>query len=199
VVGDTDLIIAGYERPQDNNLALVKELLAIRAAGKGSVTDGPLADLLKRAPAGASAILAGEMKALRKGIIGGLVGPGGPFTVVPDRLLIDLTAAKATDLRWYGTFDTAKDAKAFAGSVSTLKQQGTAALKSIPENVKIKKETVALLLKTLEGVKADANDKAVSGGVQLAPELTKVLVELAELFLSDSGSPMRVPPEGGRE
>jgi hypothetical protein len=59
-------------------------------------------------------------------------------------------------------------------------------LKNIPENANVRKEAVALLIKTLEGVKADASGTTVSGGVQFAAELTKVLVEFAEKYAAPS-------------
>jgi len=175
------LIVAGHSRGSDgNNLEVVKEVLSVRAAGKGSVTGGPQADLLKRAPATATALVVGQLPdSLRKEIS----QQGNPFSAAPDRFMFEKTTGKATDIRWYGSFDKAEDAKAFAGDVAKLKEQGIAGLKGIPENLKIKKETVALLIKTLEGVKADADGKAVNGGVQIAPEVTRAVTEVMEMFL----------------
>jgi hypothetical protein len=103
--------------------------------------------------------------------------------------MVEKSTGKATDIRWYGTFDKAEDAKAFAGDVAKLKDKGIAGLKNIPENLKIKKETVALLIKTLEGVKADADGKSVSGGVQIAPEVTRAVTEVLELFMRGRSTP----------
>jgi hypothetical protein len=188
LIGDTDLIVAGHAHGSDgNNLEVVKEVLAVRAAGKGSVTAGPQADLLKEAPATATALVIGRLPLPRKDIQNAM---GVEFaSLIPDRFRVQKTTSKSTDVGWYGTFDKAEDAKAFVAQVAKLKDQGIMGLKAIPENLKIKKETVALLIKTLEGVKAEADGKTVSGGVQIAPEVTRAVTEVLELFMRGRSAP----------
>jgi hypothetical protein len=182
LVGDNDWIMAGYAS-RGPGMGLVKDMLAVRAAGKGSVASGPLADLLKQAPASATALLVGEVpEIVRKE----LAAENNPFGTIPDRFLIDKTTGKTTDIRWQGTFRTADDAKAFAASAAKLKEQGVAGLKAIQGQIKIKKETVDLVTKTLEGIKADADGKTVKGGVQISPDLTRAVVEVMDLFLMAS-------------
>jgi hypothetical protein len=182
LVGDTDLIIAGYDRNnQRNNMEVVKEVLAVRAAGKGSLTSGQ-AELLKRAPALATGLAGCSQipEHIRKGV----TGPGSPFTVVPEHFLIDRSAGKDAQIRGYAAFDKAEDAKAFVAGVDKLKDLGIAGLKNVPEEAKVKKESLALLIKTLEGVKASADGKTVNGDVHISPDAAKAVIELANVLLA---------------
>lgn len=181
LIGDHDLILAGHARGTDgDNLDVVKESLKVRSAGKGSVVTGSLSEMLKRVPAAASALAVGDLpEEFRKEF----TSRGSPFSVFPQKLLAFKTLDKGADLQWQGSFDKPEDAKTFTENVAKLKQQGLDALKNIPAEAKIKKETVELLRKTLEGLKTEADGKSVKGSAQVTPEAGRAVLEVLERLL----------------
>jgi hypothetical protein len=170
---------------------LLRDVLAVRATGKGGVTAGPKAELLRRVPATASVLLVGH---LRESLRSEFTRRQGWFATVPDSFVLEKTTGKEIEIHLYGTFDKPEDAKSFADSAAELKQQFIASVKSMLEDTKIKKEAVALLVKTLEGITSDADGKGVRGEVRIAPEIIRHLgSEFVEAFLREMPSEQQEP------
>jgi hypothetical protein len=176
IVGDTDLIVAGYEGNQAKHVEVVQEMLEVRAGKKPSLVAGPPSGDLKDVPANASGMLIGELpEEIRKGMTNGT-----PFRAFPNTVAMDLT--KGTDLvfRFRGSLSSALDAKSFCESVAQLKQMAVEGLKKPPPNLKLKPKTLQLLIKTVEDIKAEAKDTTVTSTVTISRAVLEAVNELIE-------------------
>lgn len=183
VIGDTELIMAGYEGNQGKHMDLVQEALEVRAGKKDSIIKGPASGQLKTIPADASALVMGVMSDdIRREF-----GFGGQLPVMPRHIILDLTRGKEISLNFRGTMDSADDAKKFKDSIDQLKQQAAEGLKALPGLIKIKDESVKALGKTLDGIKMEAKDDSVSGGVKISGDALKALGEVVEGLLQLGG------------
>jgi hypothetical protein len=181
LIGNSEMIVAGYESGLGNNLEVVQDVLDVRAGRKASLVAGPLADELKSVPSNASGLLMGEIpEHVRKELT-----RGGPFKAVPYRISADVTREKDLAVRCRGTFGSAADAKAFTESVAELRKQASDGLKQLPPQIKLKPKSIELLTKTLEGIKMEPKDSSVSGGLQLSGATLQALQEVMEEVLKN--------------
>lgn len=188
-VGDTEflmLVEEGANAKEGGGNLLVDEVLAVMAGKKKNALSGRLADLIKRAPANAEGLFAADWpEEMRNQFL-----RGGTFTTFPPRMVVDLATDKKRALRWHGSFDRPEDAKAFAEDVARLKQKGIDVMKGLTEDdlkqAKIDKETITLLVKALEGIKAEADGKTVSGGMELPAAAIKAALQA---LLAGRGAP----------
>jgi hypothetical protein len=180
LVGDSDVIIAGYEgRQQPNVMELVDQVLAVRAGRQKNALSGPLGKLLQKLSPRASAVAAGE---LPNEMRNGLMQPPG-FSVFPTTVLAELVRDKrGARLRWEGKLDNADDAKAFVADVDRLKKMGLEGLKTarqnMPPGLPVPPGTFKMMTKVLESVKAQAKGPEVHGSMTIPAEAFKLLTNL---------------------
>jgi hypothetical protein len=193
LIGDTDLLICRYEGSggEENSLEVLEEALDVQAGNKAGILKGSYAVKLKKMPAGALAVLMGEVpEQLRQEMVR---GPGSPFKAVPKSVTAVITRTRSINIDWHGTMTDADDARAFAESVSDLKKMAVVGLKQLPPQLKIKPEQIKVLTQTLQGIKTQAKDETVSGGVEITQEMVKVANDLMEKTLA--WFLMDVPPQ----
>jgi hypothetical protein len=184
IVGDTDLILAGYpNQHQGKDHEVLEEALALYA-GKGlAATNGLLKGELQKISPKAAALLVGELPPeLRKGFAQG----AQPFLASPRRVTCDITRGQnRLDLRFAGVFDTPADAQTFTAHVLKLKNDGIKLVKELPEQV-APKEKKDSLLKVLDSITATAN--AVNGNAQVAVPI-ETIRQWAEVVLPKQALP----------
>lgn len=178
-IGDTDLIMAGYDGNADA-IEVVDDALDVRAGKKPSLVTGPFADKLKKVPALASGLIMGD---LPEDIRRDLTRSDSPFKAAPRSFDVYMTRDKELDIHFHATMADQADAKAFAESVDQLKKTAVAGLKALPPQIKIKPESLDLLTKTLEAIKAEPKDSSVTGGVQIPDKVFAVLEDLMEMSM----------------
>jgi hypothetical protein len=180
-IGDTDLVICGYEDDNANHAEVFDQFLSVLSGKRGSAAKGPYAQVLKTATEDARAVLVGSLpEELRKELA------RSPLGVAPLSLFADLSHAKSgggVEVRVRASFDNEADAKKGAeGAKATLKQlaDGLAALP-----FKLKPETVATLQKALGEAQISVEGASASGSVRLSPTTLKAVGELIEAASAD--------------
>jgi hypothetical protein len=183
VIGDTEVLMAGYEGNQAKHLEVLQEMLEIRAGKKKGLVAGPLSDELTTIPGTTSGLIMGELpEDMRKDL-----ARGSPFKVFPASGAMYVVKGKDLAFRFRGNLASPGDAKSFCASVAQLKQMGIDGLKNLPANFKIKPKTVETLTKTIEGIKAEPKEATVSGGLDVSTPALEALNELVEMSLKAFG------------
>jgi hypothetical protein len=179
LLGDSELVMCGYgRREKEKSLDLVKQALDIRAGNKENVLTGPLSDLLKKVPDKANAAGAGELPDALRDM---MLKNKGPISALPARFLISQVRNKGIVLRGQATFKDEDQAKVFAGDLERLKAQGLEFLKAPPPGFPALPEGAAEhLRKTLEAAKIEAKKDAVTGSIEVSPEVIKALQDVIE-------------------
>lgn len=191
LVGDTDIVMAGRNRPNNDSLDIVKEVLDIRAGAKPSFLTSPLAKTLKDVPAQVAGLLAGErFDELDREIQRDF----GPQVKSPKTYAFYLVRDKAFELHARGEMAKAEDAKALVAAVAEQKKKALDGLKQLPPAVKIPKEQLALIQKTIEGAKAEAKGTKVEGKLVVPEKLALALPELMINWVMLGQRDDRMPP-----
>jgi hypothetical protein len=176
LVGDTDLIMAGYGNDRARHREVVEKVLQVRGEGKGSALAGPLAETLKNVPPRASAFLAAELSdEMQKA----LTGRGIPLPVAPRRLLIDATRTNVLTVRLRATMKDAGGATALAGALVKLKDQAVEKLKSPPPEAGLPAGALEPIQKTLTTVRVKAQGDTVHGSLAVSGDVFQALYGLA--------------------
>lgn len=192
LVGDTDLIVAGRDRPDKDSLDIVKEVLDVRAAAKPSFLTGALAKTLKDVPAQASGLVAGEsFNELERNIKRAF----GEQVKMPKKYAIYLTRDKGVEVHARAETEKAEEAKAWVDAVAEQKKKALAGLKQVPKEAKISKDLLALMEKTIEGAKAEAKGTKVEGKLVVPEKLAQAIPELMInwMMLENRGMPDAPP------
>jgi hypothetical protein len=198
LIGNTDLLMCGYEGNEENSLEVLEEALDVQAGNKASILKGTYAARLKKVPADAVGVSMGDVpEQLRRDMVR---GPGSPFKAIPKSVFAVMTRAKHINIDWHGTMTDADDAKAFAESVADLKKQGVELLKQLPPQLKIKPEQVKVMTKALQSVRMEAKDDTVSGGLEITQQMVHVINAMIQksmewFMLEERSSPAPNPPK----
>jgi hypothetical protein len=180
LIGNTDLVVAGYGRSQSRHLEVVQDVLEVRAGRKASLVVGPLANELKTISSSASGLVMGEVpEDLRKDLT-----RASPFKAIPFRIVADLTRGEDLVFRFRGAMASPAEAKAFTEAVAQVKKQAIEGLKQLPPPIKKKLQSVDLLTKIVEGVKMEAKDSSVAGGLEVTGTQLQGLQEVVEEVLT---------------
>jgi hypothetical protein len=179
LVGNSDLLMCGYEGNHGNHLEVIQDVLDVLAGKRPSVVTGPVAAELKGIPPLASGFLLGEIPdEIRKDL-----GRGLPVKVLPASMVAHVTRGKEIVAHFQGKMASAEEAKALADSFSQMKQMGIAALKDPPPGIKITPKTAEKLTALLETLKVEAKDFTVTGGIKISAEAVQAIWELIESSL----------------
>src|SRR5262249_405194 len=173
-IGDTDLLMCGFAgKGGQANRAVVDEVLQVMAGKQASVLKGPYANTLKSTSSRASGLLIGDLpERWRKE----LTGRGSPFQGFPQHFHVKVTHnPKGMKIDFTGSAANAKEAKAFADSVQTLKQQAIDGLNKLPEFLKnkIDQKTIASLQTSLKSIKVEAKDALLTGRATISTAAAK--------------------------
>jgi hypothetical protein len=182
VVGDTDIValfpVAPHPDFRKRPLAQLEEILEVRAGKKDSILKGPVGELLKQAPAQAVALAVGEVSKETREKVKQRGAKSDPR--VPQRFIVYAIRANGLKISGQATMADADEARMFASSVKELIDQGREGLKNPPPELKLPRETLALLNKTLDGVKVEARDAVVALDITLSAELIEAVQKLIE-------------------
>jgi hypothetical protein len=199
LVGNTDVIVAGYAAPQGNHREALEEVIKMRAGKKASILKGALAAELEKVSPQAVGLLLGDVPAeIRQPLL-----VGGPFTTLPQRVGLEVTRALKgkgdLEIQFRGKFDNANAAKAFSESVTTLQKQGVAFLKNpppLPPGAKLPAKVFDLMRTSLEGLRIEAKGDGIAGSAQVSGELVSLLPIMgAEAFTLRGEMPMPKAPQ----
>ena len=176
IVGDGDLIMAGYEGNK-KSLEVVEQALQVRSGRKPNLLSSSYADWLKNVPAGAQGVFMGELpEDMRRELTGG----GQLFSAFPHRVNLSLTQGKDVVLRFQGNLENADEAKSFIESFSKARQLGIQGLDNLPPQLPLKPEVIQTLKQTLEDIKLEAKDAVASGSLQVSRDTVKALQKALE-------------------
>jgi hypothetical protein len=179
-LGDTDLLLTGYGRGDANHLELLRQMLKVRAEGKGSVLTGHLAEELKKVSPKATALVLGPWPP-DAGIVYKQLQLALP---VPKRIHLEVgRSAKGVDLTLAETFENEDQAKEFTAGLAKLAKQTTEALEKLPGD-KLPAETNKLLRGALGTFKADSKGKTGELRAHVPADLIKTLPDLLMRWLT---------------
>ncbi len=165
LIGDTDLLFAGYEA--EENAGEVLELALGVRNGKPSLLTAEAAKVLGQINAQAAGFLAGNVPDEIRRELG---RPAG-LPVVPHRLQIELVADNGLRFQLRAGMDKEADAQALAGMIEGAKPQ---ALRAI-EAFNLKPELAKPLTQAIEGVSFKAEGTAVNGSIHISNEAIKAI------------------------
>jgi hypothetical protein len=185
-LGDTDLFMAGYGANRENHLDVLRQMLKVRAEGKGGVLAGPLADALQKVAPNAFGVVVGELSpGARNEFQRGL---GVPLPS-PTRVHVEVARKdKGIDLKLAGTYDDEDKAKEFAAGLAKVNKHAIEALEKLPEE-KLPAEINQLLRTTLRNFRIDAKGKTVTVHSQVPAALLKALPDLLIRTITLEGTP----------
>jgi hypothetical protein len=179
LVGNTDLLLAGYQEVSGKHREVVREALEIRAghgiALPAMLWGGPNSPALKEFPSNAWVFLMGQPPEAFK------VLP--LFPVLPKSAALTVSGTRAVSFRFQGTFSTSTDAEAFLANLARLRLKGIDILRGplVRNNTK----AAALLVKTLDGLEVKAAGDQARARFEVSGEALEALTEvLRDLPLS---------------
>jgi hypothetical protein len=191
LVGDTDLIVGAKADQPTSDTTVVEQMLKIRAGEQPNLLKGALGDDLKKISPNAVGLMLGDVpQEVRQMILA-----VGPFRAFPDRLQVELTRGgnRNLDVHFRAKLGNANEAKLLADDVGDLRKKGIEALKNpppLPPEIKLPPRTFELMRATLESLKLEAKESAVTGKMEVARELVNVL---PMMFISAAAFRPNVP------
>jgi hypothetical protein len=180
IVGDTDMIMAGYQRNEEGSVDLVKQTLDIRAGKKPSVVKGAFAKDLEEAPEDASGVGRGvPPPEIQTGIAQSPVG------VSPLRVALDVVNSNASGKGLVVSFRAAMvneaDAKKFADGMNGIIKMAREEIKQAPLGVK--KELLDELGKLVDAIEFKATGATVGCSLTVSPKTQRSMIELIEAMM----------------
>jgi hypothetical protein len=202
IVGDTDLIMAGYpgaHGPQQpaRDVEVVEEALQVMAGKKPSIVKGSYAGTLRNSPAQAVGLAVGNLPQKWRDE---LTGKGSPFRGFPQDFNVTLTrSTKGASVSFTGAAATAGEAKAFVESVNTLKQQAAEGLKKLPPVIKLSAKAVDAMQTALKSIKVEARDALLTGSATIPDEAIRAAGQVMNLALVPRKLEGPRPPQPDRQ
>jgi hypothetical protein len=171
LVGNTDLVLAGYQVLSGKHLEVVREALEMRA-GHGvalpAALHGPYAQDWKEIPANAWVFAMGQPPEAFQSL--------PPFAVLPKSVAASVSGTRSVAFRFQGTFATGAEADAFVANLGRLRQKGIDFLRG--PLVRNSPQAAALLLKTLDGLEATADGNKAQARLQVSEEALNAVTEI---------------------
>lgn len=179
VVGDSDVLIAGYMRNRGEHMAVLREMLNVRAGMQRGVAAGPLAERLKKADPQTFILMAGDLtKDLGFGPLGapGVDGKG----VMPKSVAMEATRkAKGLDIVLDAVMANADDAQRLAEEAKrTLHEALEDIRREVKRNPEVTKEGLELVTKTLESIKIQAKAANLNLSLHISNDVLKIVPDL---------------------
>jgi hypothetical protein len=166
LVGNTDLVLAGYQGYAEKHLEVVRQALDLRA-GRGASLPGPQARALEDIPDDTWFLLMGEPPDVFKTFF--------LFPVLPRQIRFTVSGKTSIDGRFQAVFSTAADARAFVANLNQLKQVAAAFVKNPP--VRIDPQASELLVGTLNGVRIEVHEERVNVVLHASTEAVTAVTE----------------------
>ena len=157
MIGDTDLIAAGYQGVAGKHVEVVEQLLELRA-GRGENLATAKAAMLSELPAGTWTFFAGRPPEA----LGNLF----LFPVLPRSLQLTVSGTKDIQVHFQGNFAEAGAARKFTDNIGALKEKGLGLLKMLPFDEK----TADQLANMLKALNADIKGDVVNVSYELPGE-----------------------------
>jgi tRNA A-37 threonylcarbamoyl transferase component Bud32 len=167
IIGDSDLIAAGYQGIAGKHVEVIEQLLDLRA-GKGQNLATAKAAELSELPLGTWAFFAGQPP----DVFGNLF----LFPVLPQSMRISIAGIRDIRAQFQGNFAAAGDARKFTNNVGALRKQGLDLLKILP----LDEKTAGQLAGALKDLKIETSDARVKGSYRLPGEAGDALAGMLQ-------------------
>jgi hypothetical protein len=168
LIGTTDLILAGYQGPDEKHLEVVRQLLELRS-GHGAALPAGHVVALQDVPADAWMFLVGSPPEAFKML--------PPFRILPRSMVMSVSGTRAIKARLLGDFATASEARAAVANLTSLREQGIAFINGPLRVMSGNARTATLLTKTLDGLRIEAQWKRVHAGIDVTAETLDTVAE----------------------
>ncbi len=208
LVGDTEVLIAGpmNERGGPDSMALLREMLEVRAGKQRGVTSGPLAERMKKANPQTFILLAGDItKDLGFGPIGGAPGVDGKGTLPKAVVAETIRKATGVEVLLEAVMENADDAQRLADEArKAIRDAIEDAKRELQRKPDVPKEVVELVTKTMESIKTSAKGTSLSFSVHISNDVMKAVPDLLEKIGAIPGGPRPElpappPPPGAKK
>ncbi|MCI0462382.1 MAG: hypothetical protein L0Z62_35975 [Gemmataceae bacterium] len=197
VVGDSELLIAGYLDDQGDHLAVVREMLEVRSGKQRGVAAGPLAAQLKKTHPQTFILVAGDItKELGLGPIGGAPGIDGKGTL-PRTIVMETTRkAAGLDILVEAVMENAGDAQRLAEEATRGLREGIEEVRrELTRKPDVPKEAVELITKTMETIKVQAKGASLNISGHVSNDVMKAVPDLLNKIGAFPGGPRRELPK----
>jgi hypothetical protein len=185
LVGDSEVLIAGYTDKMVTCVRVVEEMLAVRAGSRPSCLTAPLGKSLRDVPARAWGVLRGTVP---RGLVATIAR--SPIGTAPREAAIDLLAPAAGgagfDLHFRGTCDSEADARQSVEGTQKEVRQVVAALKELPLAAQLL--GVATIRKAVEEIEIKADGRVLTVKATVSAGTLRTLLGMLEPLLA-SGPP----------
>jgi hypothetical protein len=190
VVGDSEILVAGYMNDQGDHVGVLREMLEVRAGRQPSVTAGALASRLKKVNPQTFILLAGDIsKELGLGPLGapGLDGKG----MMPKTVVMEATRkTTGLDIAVEAGMENEADAQRLADEASkSIRDAVEDVRRELKAKREVPEEVVELLVKTLESVKTTAKGPRLTITVHISNDLMKAVPDLLGKLGAIPGGP----------
>jgi hypothetical protein len=186
LVGDHDLLLAGYVSDSVSCAGLADEVLAVRDGGRPNLLAGPLGKELRDVPGNAAGMLRGSVpRWMAAGIARSFLG-AAPRQVAADLLPRESRdrprpEAPGIEIRLRGTFDTEADAHRFADALRGQVREVRTALQGMSFSFQVL--GAATVRKAVEEIEVRTDGPAVTARATLSERTIRVLLALLEAQL----------------
>jgi hypothetical protein len=199
VIGDSELLVAGYMNDQGDHMGVLREMLEVRAGKQRSVLAGPLAARLKKANPQTFILMAGDIS---KDLgLGPFRAPGVEGEVaLPKALVMEVTRkAAGLDLGVEAVMENETDAQRLADAAQKTLREGIEDIKrEVKRKPDVPKEAVDLVVKVLESVKTTAKGSSLNISVHISNDVMKAVPDLLSKLGAIPGGPQpefKEPPK----
>jgi hypothetical protein len=168
LVGNTDLILAGFEKTEEkHHLDVVRQMLDLRA-GHRAALPWAFARELQEIPDETWVLMMGQPPDAFKNL--------PPFRVLPRHLAFTLSGSPKVAGRFQADLPTAADARAFAANLTQLKEMGTAFVKNPP--IRLNPQATEVMLATLNSLQVEVHEERVQGVLHVSSEAFNAVAEI---------------------
>jgi hypothetical protein len=188
MVGNTDLLLGGYQGFDEKHIEVVQQALEL-SAGRGAALPGAHTGALQELPDNTWLFARGEPPEAFKELI--------MFRVLPRQLEVALSGTVNPEAQLRAVFPTDADARAFEMNLALLRGLALAFLKNPP--VRIMPQAAELMTGTLNGVRIEAHEDRVGVRIQVSSAALNAVAEtmrdLPLSMLKQLLAPGPMPPD----
>jgi hypothetical protein len=203
LIGESDVILAGYTSDPVNCALLLEDMLAVRDGARPSLLTGPMGKSLRDVSPDARGLVRGTVP---RDLVAAIAR--SPIGVAPDQMAIDLLSPSSAplspgsgqrgreeavhsglDLRFRGTLDNEAEARRFAEGLRVEIKQVIEALKELSHSSQL--AGLATLCKGLEKIEVGSDGAVATARVPVSAETLQALLGLVEGVLPQG--PGRAP------
>jgi len=181
LIGDSELIVAGSDRPGGDHLQVLREVLKIFAGDTLGLAQGGMAPVLKEIDPLASGLFIWQPSLGASYACTALGIDSIPLTGKADKFVLVVNKKKNIEVRIKAYLAEKKDAKESVENLSQAKEKGLEGLKKYLKQEKVRNDMANLLIQIFEKIKIEAKENILTAEIDIPPELLNLASEWIDL------------------